>query len=196
MRKHRRFGVTASLSREAVLPMGGFFMKRQKGQSVIEFALVFPLWIMAIWLLSIFGFLFLDYLTLSNVARSSAREAVLLGTDNYETIRDSYVLTDKEAASVGSDTGDNSPSADGVAADAKNADGFKRKSVKLLSNIYIWQGNSSDFEIKSANGMVTVTITPRLNNTFLGFNMANLMGALPQSYKIEYSMYDESSASS
>jgi Flp pilus assembly protein TadG len=54
-------------------------MKKQRGQAVVEFALVLPFFMMLLFFILVSGFLFADYMTLSNVARSSAREAALGG---------------------------------------------------------------------------------------------------------------------
>ena len=63
----------------------------QKGQSMVEFALVVPFFVFIFLMISYMGLLFLDYLTFSDVARSSAREAALGGTAQYETIRSKYI---------------------------------------------------------------------------------------------------------
>ena len=52
----------------------------QKGQSIVEFALILPLFLLLVFGICQFGFAFSDYLALSNVARNSAREASI-GTD-------------------------------------------------------------------------------------------------------------------
>ncbi len=67
----------------------------QKGQSVIEFALVLPLFLLLVIGLFYVGMVMADYLTLSSIARSSAREAAIISSDNdyknnYKTIRDKY----------------------------------------------------------------------------------------------------------
>ena len=52
-------------------------MKKQKGQSLVEFALVVPLFLLLIFGLIYSGMLFHDYTSLSNIARSAAREAAI-----------------------------------------------------------------------------------------------------------------------
>lgn len=52
-------------------------MKKQRGQVIIEFALILPLFLLMIFGLIYSGMLFHDYSTLSNVARSAAREAAV-----------------------------------------------------------------------------------------------------------------------
>ena len=55
-------------------------MKKHKGQSVVEFALVLPLFLLIMFGIIYTGMMFHDYTTLSNIARSSAREASVSGT--------------------------------------------------------------------------------------------------------------------
>ena len=52
-------------------------MQEQKGQSLVEFAFIFPLLLFFIFGIIYSGMLFYDYSTLSTLARSSTREAVL-----------------------------------------------------------------------------------------------------------------------
>lgn len=52
-------------------------MKKQRGQVIIEFALILPLFLLMIFGLFYSGMLFYDYSTLSNVARSAARETAI-----------------------------------------------------------------------------------------------------------------------
>ena len=68
---------------------------KQKGQSIIEFALVLPLFLLLVFGLFYIGMFFADYLTLSSIARSSAREAAIRSSDdyyknNYQKIREKY----------------------------------------------------------------------------------------------------------
>ncbi len=68
---------------------------KQKGQSIIEFALVLPLFLLLVFGLFYIGMFFADYLTLSSIARSSARDAAIISSDdyyknNYQKIREKY----------------------------------------------------------------------------------------------------------
>ena len=56
---------------------------KQKGHSIIEFALVLPLFLLLVFGLFYIGMFFADYLTLSSIARSSAREAAIISSDDY-----------------------------------------------------------------------------------------------------------------
>lgn len=70
-------------------------MHKQKGQALVEFALIIPFFLLLIFGLIYSGLLFHDYNTLSNTARSAAREAALLpvtASDNdYKSIKDHYL---------------------------------------------------------------------------------------------------------
>ena len=69
-------------------------MRREKGQAVVEFALVLPLFLVIVFGVIFSGLLYADYLTLANVARSSAREAAIRGESEYsEIISDYYSQT-------------------------------------------------------------------------------------------------------
>ncbi len=63
-------------------------MKKQKGQAILEFALVLPFFLMLCFGILFAGLLFSDYLTLSNLARESARAASIQGNDYYQAIQD------------------------------------------------------------------------------------------------------------
>ena len=61
-------------------------MQNRKGQSLVEFALVFPFFLLAIYGILYFGFVFADYITLNDIARSTARTASL-STEADDTIK-------------------------------------------------------------------------------------------------------------
>ena len=61
---------------------------KQKGQAVIEFAVVLPLFVIFLFGIIYCGMLFYDYISLSNLARSAAREgAIVKDFDNDSSIR-------------------------------------------------------------------------------------------------------------
>ena len=65
-------------------------MKRlkQKGQAIIEFAVVLPLFVLFLFGIIYSGMLFYDYISLSNLARSAAREgAIVQNFDNNSSVR-------------------------------------------------------------------------------------------------------------
>ena len=73
--------------------MGRENMKRQKGQSILEFALVLPIFLFVLIGIMAFGMYFSDFIALNSIARSVAREASLLDntTTAFSTINDRYV---------------------------------------------------------------------------------------------------------
>ena len=62
-------------------------MRKEKGQAIVEFALVLPFFLMLCFGIIFTGLLFSDYLTLSNLARESARTASIEGNDHYDAIK-------------------------------------------------------------------------------------------------------------
>ncbi|WP_303840844.1 TadE/TadG family type IV pilus assembly protein [Selenomonas ruminantium] len=71
-------------------------MKYQKGQSVLEFAIVLPFLLLILLGMILVSMVMADYLALSNIARSSAREAAVTvikyEVDNgYPKVREKYI---------------------------------------------------------------------------------------------------------
>ena len=56
-------------------------MKKHKGQVIVEFALILPLFLLVMYGIIYSGMMFHDYSTLSNIARASAREAAISAED-------------------------------------------------------------------------------------------------------------------
>lgn len=74
-------------------------MKSQKGQDIVEFALLLPVFLVIICGIIYVGFFFGDFMTLNNWARSAAREATVVEewsgsgesrTNNYDEIAKRY----------------------------------------------------------------------------------------------------------
>ena len=63
--------------------------KYNKGQALVEFALVLPFFLLLVFGIIYSGMLFYDYSTLSNVARSAAREKAI--TAPSDTISDAQI---------------------------------------------------------------------------------------------------------
>ena len=61
---------------------------KQKGQAIIEFAVVLPLFVLFLFGIIYSGMLFYDYISLSNLARSAAREAAIVQNLNEQKISD------------------------------------------------------------------------------------------------------------
>ncbi len=66
-------------------------MKKQNGQVIVEFALILPLFLLMIFGLIYSGMLFHDYSTVSNMARSAAREAAIMQGTSYDGIKTYYI---------------------------------------------------------------------------------------------------------
>ncbi len=65
-------------------------MKTQKGQVIFEFALILPFLLLFVCGIIYSGMLFHDYSTMSNIARSAAREAAISPTSDYGNIITHY----------------------------------------------------------------------------------------------------------
>ena len=77
-------------------------MKRQKGQDIVEFALLLPIFLLVLCGIIYCGFMFGDYQTVQGIVRNAAREAAVVErytksadpsqpkTDNYQIIEDKY----------------------------------------------------------------------------------------------------------
>ena len=70
-------------------------MKFQRGQAIVEFAILLPLFLLLLFGIFYASMIFADYMTLSSIARSSAREAAIISSEsdydnNYKKIREKY----------------------------------------------------------------------------------------------------------
>lgn len=104
-------------------------MKRQKGQDIIEFALLLPIFLLVLCGIIYCGFMFGDYQTVQGIVRNAAREAAVVGhytpsadpsqkpTDNYEIIAAKYNKILKEQNVI---THLYVPDSDGVQVEATN----------------------------------------------------------------------------
>ncbi|WP_082336190.1 TadE family protein [Selenomonas ruminantium] len=77
-------------------------MKFQKGQSVMEFALILPLFFVFLFGIIYAGLLFKDYMMLSNMARSSARQASVSASNSADIsqLNKAYANTKKEESDL------------------------------------------------------------------------------------------------
>lgn len=140
-------------------------MKRQKGQAVVEFAIVLPFFLMLLFGVMYSGLLYTDYLTLTNVARSSAREASIQGSASYGDIRTYYAPNGRHTKLL-----TNLYTWQGDANDFRFSQGMS----------------------ESGADMVTVTIKTSRNNNFPGVRALSYIGVtIPADYTIEYSMHAE-----
>lgn len=133
-------------------------MKRQRGQVIVEFALILPLFLLMIFGIIYSGMLFYDYSTLSNVARSAAREAAITQdvVDNDPTITAHYYNTNNHTFKDG-----------------------------IITSLYVPKadGDSDGFRIHLDSDDIVVTITMKLN---VSFPLLDII--LPDEYQIKYHM--------
>ena len=71
--------------------------RRQRGQSMVEFAIVIPFFLVFIMGIAYFGAAISDYIALNNMARSCAREASLGGPTTYKNLQNKYLEKDLTA---------------------------------------------------------------------------------------------------
>ena len=143
----------------------------QKGQSVIEFALVLPLFLLFVVGVCYVGMIMADYLTLSSIARSSAREAsVKVTKEEYK--QKGYKIVYKN---------------------------YEDK--KLPVDIFSWnpKDHKNDFKITYENNSqnVKVEMKAALNKNGYGYTIAKVVDGLAGSdmknmkLSVTYTMYSE-----
>ena len=71
--------------------------RRQRGQSMVEFAIVIPFFLVFIMGIAYFGAAISDYIALNNMARSCAREASIGGPTTYKNLQNKYLEKDLTA---------------------------------------------------------------------------------------------------
>lgn len=142
-------------------------MNFQKGQGLIEFALVLPLFLLLVWGIIYFGFFFSDYLTMSQMARSSAREAVIQSVGK-ENKKESYD-------------------------EIRNKNAIKYTGM-LHTSLYKFDPlDNNCFSITEDNKSVKVTVQANLNtdDSSAGKALNILLGGVAPKIEIVYYMYQE-----
>lgn len=152
-------------------------MKRQKGQDIVEFALLLPIFLLVLCGIIYCGFMFGDYQTVQGIVRNAAREAAVVGhytestdtsqprIDNYKIIADKYNQILKEQNVI---THLYVPDADGVQVTATND------------------------ENKKPENSVHATLRLKLTKSDVSFvnYIQNVVG-MPTDYEVNCFMYDE-----
>ncbi|MBE0450529.1 MAG: pilus assembly protein [Clostridia bacterium] len=72
--------------------------KKEDGQAMVELALILPVLLLIIMGIFEFGFMFNNYLTVSNVSREAARYASLGGTDAQAVARATEIAPNLDAS--------------------------------------------------------------------------------------------------
>ena len=160
-------------------------MRFQKGQSVVEFAIILPFLVLFMIGLMYFGLMFSNYVALNDIARDAARSAAMLsdttykegGDDPYASIRQAYV-------------------------DKYNNSGTTTTIERyfLPNSTYLWNpSDQNQFKIEyesatSTNGEVIVTLTANLDqsNGSLAGTFFNVVGnGTLETLVVTYHMYSE-----
>ena len=157
-------------------------MKRQKGQDIVEFALLLPIFLLVLCGIIYCGFMFGDYQTVQGIVRNAAREAAVVGRytesadplqpkiDNYKIIADKYNQILKEQKVI---THLYVPDAVGVQVTATNDNNEKpENSVHAKLNLVLTKSDVSFF------------------------NYLSHFAELPYSYSVSCYMYDETTGKS
>ena len=159
-------------------------MKFQKGQSIVEFAIILPFLIIFMIGLMYFGFMFSNYVALNDIARDAARGAAMVSDEDfnnygYNGIRQNYLKR---------------------YADSKSE--VPLNEFYLPNTTYRWDpSNEEQFSIEYTeatstlpNGEVVVTLKAVINRdqgglfgTFSGVLGSSVMSELP----VTYHMYSE-----
>ena len=71
--------------------------RSQRGQSMLEFGIVIPFFLVFIMGIAYFGAAISDYIALNNIARSCAREASIGGLSTYRQLENKYLSQDLTA---------------------------------------------------------------------------------------------------
>ena len=157
-------------------------MKRQKGQDIVEFALLLPIFLLVLCGIIYCGFMFGDYQTVQGIVRNAAREAAVVGRytksadhlqpkiDNYQVIAAKYNQILKEQ--------------------------------KVITHLYVpdaagVQVVSTNEENKKPENSVHTTLRLELTKSDVSFvnYMQNVVG-MPTDYEVNCFMYDETTKTS
>lgn len=160
-------------------------MKNQKGQDIIEFALLFPIFLLIICGIMYIGFFFSNYMTLSNLARSAAREATV--TESTKNVTDGTGTSKKER-----DFSQVINRYDAILANEH-----------IITSLYLYQQGSlkinpdGKHEYEGGPAGSLEVVIPMTLNSKSGFVEAlhNLGISTKDTYAIVYYMYDEYPAS-
>lgn len=164
-------------------------MKRcQKGQDLVEFALVLPIFMLILCGIIYVGFFFGDYMTLSNLTRSAAREAAV-STATIEVNENGQTVQRRDFSTI--------------------ANKYNKilKEEHIITALYLFKNTESPLTIQSsalpqetnAQGKTAVKAEiPMVLNKGQGFVNAlynlGIVNASNDSYTLTYYMYDENPA--
>ena len=156
-------------------------MKRQKGQDIVEFALLLPIFLLVLCGIIYCGFMFGDYQTVQGIVRNAAREAAVVGhytesTDPSQPINNYKIIADKYNQIL--------------------------KEQKVITHLYVpdaagVQVVSTNEENKKPENSVHAKLNLVLTKSDVSFfNYLSHFAELPYSYSVSCYMYDETTGKS
>ena len=160
-------------------------MKAQKGQDIVEFALLLPIFLLIICGIIYVGFLFSDYMTLSTLARTAARETAVMqdSSDDISRGETKYKKVEKDYDQFLYDT---------------QHDPNKKQ---LITTLYLYERNNfhvyepgNPKALDAPKDSLTVDVVMKLNRGQGFVNALENLGILDADnydYEITYHMYDE-----
>ena len=170
-------------------------MRYQRGQGLIEFALVLPFLLIIIFGLFYAGMLFSDYIALNNLARQAARDASLVTSETYtdsqyDTVYDKFVNEAKSSADPKKYFLPNSLYTWDPNSNGKDGTQFYIEPSKTTSSSSSESGSSDSSS--SSNNSVTVHLKAPINSTDSGlYGSLTQLFNIAQNIEVTYSMYSE-----
>lgn len=141
---------------------------RQKGQSIVEFAVVLPFLLLIVLGIMYSGFIYSDYEAINDLARMAARDASVMTAETYRKTTDS-------GAAVGFD-------------ELK----AKYKAVGLPNNLYVLRDVNIEYK---SDQRIVVTVTAELNpdSSSLSGAFSNFLGrgSVLDTLTVTYQMHSE-----
>lgn len=148
-------------------------MRSQKGQGLLEFAFVLPFLILIMFGLFYAGMLFSDYIELNNIARTAAREAAVVSTDDWDS---EYTKVRTKFANA--------------AKSSSNPEKFY-----LPNSLYVWDFTKEEYlkmTYKPEDQSVTVELVAKVNSADGGiYNALSAQFNVAQKISVEYTMHSE-----
>ena len=146
---------------------------RQKGQSIVEFAIVLPFLILIVLGIMYSGFIYSDYEAINDLARMAARDASVMTRESYNTAKDS---SDASAGIVGFSELET-----------------QYEAFELPNNLYVLHDVSIAYD--ATNQRVAVTVTAELNpdSGSLSGAFSNILGtdSVLRTLTVQYRMHCE-----
>ena len=164
--------------------------KCQKGQDLVEFALILPVFMVILCGIIYVGFFFGDYMTLSNIARSAAREAAV--TTATKTVPDGQGGTKQVR-----DYSNVIHAYDTLLSEGITDKDQPDKKKPIITSLYVYakgslQINQNGEKDGGPSGSLEVVIPMTLNRKAGFVNVLANLGILSdKDYVITYYMHDE-----